>query len=146
MRCFHLKNWLEGLLNSRFFTIFFFMLFWKTCNLKALWGNVTLFCRVEGFLFMDLPGTLGPGSSPPALWFFLPSFETRPGPPVVHWTPHQTARKETQVCLRAHNKHVYTDVNTHRLVSGTVSPENSHRAHQQTPKHAVLHSLADFYS
>lgn len=64
---------------------------------------------------MDLPGTPGSGSFPPALWFFRPSFETRPGPPVVHWTPHQTARKETGVCLGAHNKH--TQVEERHIVS-----------------------------
>lgn len=96
---------------GQIFSIFFFMFFFGggTYKIKVLWGKVTLFCRAVRFLFMDLPGTQEPGSSPPALWFSLPSFETRPGPPAVHWTPHQTARKETREFIRAQIK---IDVNT----------------------------------
>lgn len=112
---FTLKNWLKGFWTFFFFfsfNTFFFIRFWKTHNIKVLRGNVTLFCRVAGFVFMDLPGTPGSGSSPPALWFSLPSFETPPGPPAARWTPHQTAREETGVCLRAPNKHLYKQTHT----------------------------------
>lgn len=70
---------------------------------------------------MDLPGTPGLGSSPPTLWFFLPSFETRLGPPAVHWTLHQTATRNTKMSMcRTHIqrcKHTGTEVGERQGVS-----------------------------
>lgn len=91
------------------------------------------------FFATDLPGTPGFGSSPPALWFFPPSFETQPGLPAVRWTPHQTAgeKREPPVCLHAHKKEKKTRPNTqkgvrkrHGAFSQTAAGHiNRHRKH-----------------
>lgn len=90
---------------------------------------------------MDLPETPGLGSSLPTLWFSLPSFETRLGPPAARWTPHQTATRNTKMsmCGTHIQRHKHTRVYRgwwaagclQRLATGHIN------RHQNTPSYIL---------
>lgn len=97
---------------------------------------------------MDLPGTPGLGSSPPALWFSPPSSETQPGPPAVRWTPHQTAGGKKKSLLFVCTHVTNACVQTHRrgFASGMVPPYKRLRGTSTGTGNTPPCSLAAVYS